>query len=480
MKYLSKSAKCLYMLICLSLCAFGIDFSQAPKVQKRINPQVGNDAVYSYNASINGPKKAVVNISTQKNVSQNIPNHPMFSDPFFQQFFGDMYNQIPKERVERSLGSGVIISNDGYIITNNHVIDDAQKVLVSLQGSTQEYTAKVIGTDARSDLAVIKIEAKNLSPIAFADSDNVLVGDVVFAIGNPFGVGETVTKGIVSALNKSGMGINDYENFIQTDASINPGNSGGALVDTRGALIGINTAILSRTGGNHGVGFAIPSNMVQKIAKELIEKGSIKRGFLGVGIQDITSELKESYGDKSGAVVISLEPNSPASKAGLMVWDLITHINGKKVSNAAELKNMIGMLSPNEKVSVTYIRDKQERQTQITLAELQDSKSQKPQSNNSNPSKAANIEGLSVEELNNASRNRYKIPNNIEGVLITRVNANSKAEEAGFKVGEVIAQVENVKIRKPSDLSGAFDRFKNKTKRILVYSASGTRSVVLK
>ncbi|WP_334092719.1 trypsin-like peptidase domain-containing protein, partial [Helicobacter typhlonius] len=323
---------CVCILALSNLCA--IDFLEAPKAQKRINPQVGNDTIYSFNSSIEEAKKAVVNISTQKNVSNQIPNHPMFNDPFFQQFFGDIYGQIPKDRIERSLGSGVIISSNGYIITNNHVIEDADKVLVSLSNSTKEYTAKVVGTDARSDLAVIKIDVNNLSPISFADSSNVLIGDVVFAIGNPFGVGESITQGIVSALNKSGIGINDYENFIQTDASINPGNSGGALVDSRGALIGINTAILSRTGGNHGIGFAIPSDMVKKIAKELVEKGSIKRGFLGVGIQDISKDLKESYGDNTGAVVISLEPQSPAAKAGLMVWDLITHVNGKKVSSA--------------------------------------------------------------------------------------------------------------------------------------------------
>ncbi|WP_300719060.1 trypsin-like peptidase domain-containing protein, partial [uncultured Helicobacter sp.] len=341
-----------------------VDFKEAPKIQKRITPQTGNDTLYSFNSSIEEAKKAVVNISTQKNVSNSLPNHPMFNDPFFQQFFGDIYGQIPKERIERSLGSGVIISNDGYIITNNHVIEDADKVLVSLSNSSKEYTAKVVGTDARSDLAVIKIDANNLSPISFADSSNVLIGDVVFAIGNPFGVGESITQGIVSALNKSGIGINDYENFIQTDASINPGNSGGALVDSRGALIGINTAILSRTGGNHGIGFAIPSDMAKKIAKELIEKGSIKRGFLGVGIQDVSEDLKESYGDNSGAVVISLEPQSPAAKAGLMVWDLITYVNNKKVSSATELKNLIGMLPPNEKVTIKFIRDKQERVTQ--------------------------------------------------------------------------------------------------------------------
>ncbi|STP11332.1 serine protease Do [Helicobacter cinaedi] len=470
----------IFFILTLS-SAFAIDFKEAPKIQKRINPQDGNDAVYSFNSSIEQAKKSVVNISTQKNVSNQFANHPMFNDPFFQQFFGDIYGQVPKERVERSLGSGVIISSDGYIITNNHVIEDASKVLVSLSDSSKEYVAKVIGTDSRSDLAVIKIEKNNLPPISFAQSSNVLIGDVVFAIGNPFGVGETITQGIVSALNKSGIGINDYENFIQTDASINPGNSGGALVDSRGALIGINTAILSRTGGNHGVGFAIPSDMVKKIAKELIEKGSIKRGFLGVGIQDINEDLKESYGDNSGAVVISLEPQSPAAKAGLMVWDLITHINGKRVSNAAELKNLVGMLSPNEKVVVKFIRDKQERVAQITLAELPDSnKDTKANPSSNAQGSSATIEGLSVEELSSNIRQLYGIPNNINGVVVTRVNANSKAAQAGFEVGDIIAQVENIAIKTPADLNNAFTRFKGKNKRVLVYSSSGTKTILIK
>lgn len=473
--------KCLFIsvfFIVSSVC--GIDFKEAPKIQKRITPQEGNDTLYSFNSSIDQAKQSVVNISTQKNVSNQFANHPMFNDPFFQQFFGDIYGQVPKERVERSLGSGVIISSDGYIVTNNHVIEDADKVLVSLSDSPKEYVAKVVGTDSRSDLAVIKIDKNNLTPISFAQSSNVLVGDVVFAIGNPFGVGETITQGIVSALNKSGIGINDYENFIQTDASINPGNSGGALVDSRGALIGINTAILSRTGGNHGVGFAIPSDMVKKIAKELIEKGGIKRGFLGVGIQDVSEDLKESYNDNRGAVVISLEPQSPAAKAGLMVWDLITHVNGKKVNSASELKNLIGMLSPNDKVVIKYIRDKQERVAQITLAELQDSNNTKPNTPASPQSSSSSIEGLSVEELSANVRQRHRIPDDINGVVVTRVNANSKAAQAGFEVGDIIAQVENMAIKTPADLHNAFSKFKDKNKRILVYSSSGTKTILMK
>lgn len=456
------------------------DFKNAPDVQERLNSSNSPQSIQSYASSLGDATKAVVNISTQKQVSNTIPNHPMFNDPFFQQFFGDVYGQIPRDRIERSLGSGVLISTDGYIVTNHHVIDGADKILVSLSGSTKEYTAKIIGADSRSDLAVIKIEASTPS-ISFANSDAVQVGDVVFAIGNPFGVGETVTQGIVSALNKSGIGINDYENFIQTDASINPGNSGGALIDSRGALIGINTAILSRTGGNHGVGFAIPSEMVKKIAKELIEKGSVKRGYLGVGIQDVSEDLQETYGQREGALLISIEPQSPAAKAGLMVWDLITQVDGKKITSAQDLKNLIGMLPPTQKVTIKYVRDKQERMTQVVLGELSSDESQK-MDQEQNPPKNANggIDGLEVSEITQTLRQRYRIPDNVRGVVVVEVKRDSLADKAGFSIGDVIAQVEDSNIARTSDFLAALGKFKNKNKRILVYSRNGIKTIILK
>lgn len=456
------------------------EFKNAPEVQERINPSNSPQSIQSYASSLGDATKAVVNISTQKQVSNTIPNHPMFNDPFFQQFFGDIYGQIPRDRIERSLGSGVLISADGYIITNHHVIDGADKILVSLSGSTKEYTAKVIGSDSRSDLAVIKIEA-NTPTISFANSDKVQVGDVVFAIGNPFGVGETVTQGIVSALNKSGIGINDYENFIQTDASINPGNSGGALIDSRGALIGINTAILSRTGGNHGVGFAIPSEMVKKIAKELIEKGAIKRGYLGVGIQDVSEDLQESYAQKEGALLISIEPQSPAAKAGLMVWDLITEVEGKKITNAQDLKNLIGMLPPKQKITIKYIRDKQKRTAQVVLGELSNDEGVHASNAQGAPNNTnGGIDGLSVNEITQSLRQRYRIPDNIQGVVVTEVRRDSLADRAGFGIGDVIAQIEDSNITKPSDFWAALSKFKNKNKRILVYSRNGIKTIILR
>ncbi len=456
------------------------NFQEMPAVTQRNNASTSQNSIYSYSNAINEVKKSVVNISTQKKIANNIGEHPMFNDPLFRQFFGDLYNNMPKDRVERSLGSGVIISSDGYIVTNNHVIDGADKILVSLpDNSKKEYEAKIIGKDPRSDLAVIKINAKNLPFAKLGDSNDLMIGDVVFAIGNPFGVGETVTQGIVSALNKTEMGINDYENFIQTDASINPGNSGGALVDSRGALIGINTAILSRTGGNHGIGFAIPSDMVKKITSVLIEKGSIERGFLGVGIQDVTDNLSNLYNGKIGAVLINVDSNSAAAKAGLKVWDLIIAVNNKTISSASELKNIIGSFSPNEVVTIKYIRDKKEYTAKVKLDRLENNETAQIDNTQNNNTTANKNYGLSVENITNQMRQANRLSSNFNGVIITNVVENSKAYEAGFEKGDVIFQIEDMSINNVKDFNNAMKKYQNKAKRMLVYKRDGVRTIVL-
>ena len=473
-----------------ALCAltfallFAFTFEEMPSITKRQNPSGNNGIIHSYNDAISEVKKSVVNISTQKKVSNNVLNHPMFNDPFFQQFFGDIYRNAPKDRVERSLGSGVIISKDGYIITNNHVIDGADKILVALPNSPKkEYEAKIIGKDPRSDLAVIKIAQNNLPYAKIGNSNELMVGDVVFAIGNPFGVGESVTQGIISALDKSNMGINDYENFIQTDASINPGNSGGALVDSRGALIGINTAILSRTGGNHGIGFAIPSDMVKKITKTLIEKGSIERGFLGVGIQDITENLANLYNGKSGAVLVSVDKSSAAAKAGLKVWDLVIAVNNKPINSASELKNTIGSFPPNEVVEVRYIRDKKEYKTKAKLDKYNDKNEvadSSAKSGSEGTSKGAQNGGLAVENLTREMRQRYQIPSDFSGVLVSEVAESSAAAKAGFENGDIITQIEDIKINNVSDFNNAMKRYSGKIKRILVLQGNGLNTITMK
>lgn len=469
--------KILYVLL-LPLLVFGFQFDEMPNITKRQNPSIQNDVIQSYNSSIEQVKQSVVNISTQKKISTNNDINLFFNDPFFKQFFGDLYQNMPKDRVERSLGSGVIISKDGYIVTNNHVIDGADKITVSLPSNPKkEYDAKLIGKDPRSDLAVIKINQNNLPYAKLGNSNELLVGDIVFAIGNPFGVGESVTQGIISALNKSNVGINDYENFIQTDAPINPGNSGGALVDSRGALIGINTAIISRTGGNHGIGFAIPSDMVKRIATILIEKGSVERGFLGVGIEDVSDKFSNLYDGKSGAVIVSVDKNSAAAKAGLKIWDLIISVNGKQISGASDLRNIIGQFSPNDVVDIKYIRDKKEYSVKIKLDKAKDSKS----SNNAkSDAKSSQNSGLNVEDLTNQVRQMYGIPSSINGVLVSSVADNSSAANAGFQEGDIISQVEDITINNVSDFKEAMKKYKNKTKKVLVYQSSGLNMLLLK
>lgn len=451
--------------------AFAIELSNAPSVSERITPAPQTSTIQSYHSAIKEAAKGVVNISTQKQVKGgSLPNHPILNDPFFRQFFGDMLRGVPKDRIERSLGSGVIISSDGYIITNNHVIDGADKILVALPNNSREYQAKVIGKDPKSDIAVIKIDAKNLPFLHFANSNDVLVGDVVFAIGNPFGLGETVTQGIVSALNKSGIGINDYENFIQTDASINQGNSGGALVDSRGALVGINTAILSRSGDNTGIGFAIPSDMAKRVALALIDKGVVERGFLGVAIEDVKSEISSAYNGAKGAVVISVEPDSPAAKAGLKVWDLITQVDNQAIKGANDLRNTIGTYPPDEDIKITYMRDKKTMTTTIRLANANTA---------SNAHGKHEIDGATVSNLDEKTRNSYRIPANVNGVMVLNVRANSKSDDAGLQEGDVIIQIENHLLRNVSDFSKTMAQFKGKPKRLIVYRQGQIGSLVM-
>ena len=307
---------------------------------------------------------SVVNISTTGKV---VVRDPFFDDPFFRRFF-----DVPQQQRERrttGLGSGVIIdAQNGYVITNSHVIDKAQNIVVTLEDG-QRFDAKVIGKDPGADIAVIQIDAKNLSEIAFGDSDNLRQGDFVVAIGNPFGLGQTVTSGIVSALGRSGLGIESYEDFIQTDASINPGNSGGALVNLRGELIGINTAIYGPSGGNVGIGFAIPINMAQQITAQLIEHGEVKRGRLGFSAQDLTPELAQAFGisRNKGVVVSRVESDSPADKADLQVGDVIVAVNNREVASSAQVRNEIGLLRIGGRVKIEILRNGKERTLTATV-----------------------------------------------------------------------------------------------------------------
>ncbi|MDR2904929.1 MAG: Do family serine endopeptidase [Helicobacteraceae bacterium] len=427
-----------------ALLADKIEFQDFKSAVAREQPT--GEKIASYSKMLKEARQNVVNISTQKSVKNQQFQHPLFNDPFFREFFDNRGFSVPKERVERSLGSGVIISADGYIVTNNHVIEGASKVLVTLADSKEEYEAKIIGSDPKSDLAVIKIEAKKLRPAVFFDSDNVEVGDQVFAIGNPFGVGETITSGIVSAINRQSVGIVEYEDFIQTDAAINPGNSGGALVNSTGALVGINSAILTRSGASHGVGFSIPSNMVKRIAKQLVESGAVSRAWLGVGIADLKDDQQEFYARKEGALVMSVEPKSPAEKAGLKRGDLVVKIDGKAIDGANSLRNVIGGYAPNAKVAIEIVRDKKSRVVNAVLGS---------QEKAAESAAKSDYQGLSVSELNDETRSQLRIAKDTRGVVVREVKSDSAAESAGFNEGDVVVQIEESEIASITDFKKA-------------------------
>ncbi len=434
-------------LCMVALSGFAVDFKLADPNPKHVAP-TSADEVLSFHEGIKDAVKSVVNISTKKMVRPQGGYYPPF-------------HPMPRGGLRPySLGSGVILTEDGYIVTNNHVIENADDITVTLPGSQEEYKAKLIGTDKESDLAVIKIDAKGLTPIKLANADSLRVGDVVFAVGNPFGVGESVTQGIISALNKNRVGVNQYENFIQTDASINPGNSGGALVDSRGALIGINAVIISRSGGNNGIGFAIPVDMVKNITTNLIEHGKVTRGYIGVSISDVTKDYKSVYNHKKGAVVLSVEANSPAEKAGLKRGDLIFDVNGKRIKNATDLKQCIAACKPNEKVTLGVERDKKNLKMSAVLASRDvlefDKNTQEV------------FKGMRIVPLTGQARYQYRIPPYIEGVLIEDIKPMSKAERVGFQAGDVIIQIEDDPIASIQDLQHALQKYKKQPKRIYV------------
>ncbi|EAJ5686249.1 DegQ family serine endoprotease [Campylobacter lari] len=452
-----KKAIILSLITSASLFGASINFKNAQENLPRSLPSNNQNTILSYHDSIQKVKNSVVNISTSKTIQSNsFGVDDFFNDPYFKQFFGFELPKIPKNKknkeVVNSLGSGVIISSDGYIITNNHVIENAEKITVNLVDSNTEYKAKLIGADPKTDLAVIKIEAKDLPAVTFANSDQLLEGDVVFALGNPFGVGSSVTSGIISALNKNNIGLNQYENFIQTDASINPGNSGGALVDSRGALVGINSAILSRSGGNNGIGFAIPSNMAKTIAKKLIENGKIERGYLGVGIGILTQDLKKAYTNKEGALITEVQKDSAAYNAGLKRGDLIIKVDKTLIKSPMDLKNYIGSIDPKQEIEVIYERDNKIKTVKFMLKT--DEKSLQYEK--------GYIDGLKLIELDSKNKQQYRIPENISGILITEVTPKSKAEKIGFEQGDIIIGIDQYEVSNFKELSKALELNKGK------------------
>lgn len=411
---------------------------------------------------------SVVNIASSKVSRMRTGFEQMPDDPLFRQFFGDNANrqfraprEMPQQR-EKGLGSGVIMTRDGYILTNNHVVDGATDVRVTL-GDKREFKATIVGTDPKTDIAVLKIDATNLPLITVADSSKVQVGDYALAIGDPFGVGQTVTMGIVSATGRSHLGIEDYEDFIQTDAPINPGNSGGALVNDRGDLIGINTAIIAHgSSGNQGIGFAIPANMARGVMEQIVQHGKVTRAYLGIVPQDVTPAIAKAFGlkDSGGALVGDVSANSPASRSGLEKGDVVLDLNGKPVANSNDLRMAISMMAPDSSVSLRVLRNGSERSFTVKLGELPTTEAAVEREGKGSSSA---LSGVSVEELNAQSAKELGLPVNTQGVVVTRVGPGSPAAESGLRRGDVIQEVNRKAVKNTSDFGRAVAASKEDT-----------------
>jgi serine protease Do len=421
--------------------------------------------------------------------TQELP--PFLNQPGFREFFGDQFGQSGRrgsvrQPAQEGLGSGVIVSADGYVLTNSHVVKGADKIQVTL-GDGRDLTAKVVGSDPQTDLAVIKIDAKDLPALTFADSDKVEVGDRVLAVGNPFGIGQTVTSGMVSGLGRATMGL-DYEDFIQTDAAINPGNSGGALVDGEGRLVGVNTAILSRTGGFQGIGFAIPANLARNVMEQLVANGKVVRGYLGVTMQDINTELADQLKltTRSGALVADVVPDSPADKAGLKGGDVITQLEGKPVVDSRHLKLTVANYAPGQKVSAQVLRDNKKVDVQLTVATRPTdralARADGRRGNNLEPEEnedTGTLNGVGVGELDSQARQEFDVPSKVRGALVTSVDPDSPAAAAGLQPGDVIQEINRHPVKTADDAVKLTEKTESKKTLLRVWSQRGSRFVVV-
>ena len=395
----------------------------------------------------------------------------------FLPFFG---SQGQEDRHEQGMGSGVIVSKDGYVLTNNHVVADAQEIKVTTS-DRHNYDATVVGTDPKSDLAVIKIKGnvQNLTPVEFGDSGRLRLGDIVLAIGNPFGVGQTVTMGIVSAKGRSDLGIEAYEDFIQTDAAINPGNSGGALINSEGKLVGINTAILSRSGGYQGIGFAIPSNMASPIMDSLKKSGKVVRGWLGVAIQDVDQELADAMKlpSATGILLSDVKPGTPAAKSGLMRGDVVLKIDGKVVDTSGQFRNIIAASGSKHKVHLDFVRDGKAVAADVELGEMPDTDTAVA----AGPSAAQGgaLDGIVLENLNPQNRSNFEIDDNVkQGVVIARLDPQSNAARAGLRPGDVVLEVNRTRVDTPQKFQELYSKSKNRVLLLVNRHGSTTYLVV--
>ncbi len=469
-------------LVCLTLLAGGHHPAYA---QSEEDLALLDRSAKAFSSVVKKAGPAVVHVGVEKETSANnmgqIPSD-LFNDPFFERFFGPQFRhprtnpnnpkQDKRTFKQQAAGSGFIIASDGYILTNNHVVDDAGKITVRL-ADQREFSAKVVGTDPQSDVAIIKIDGKDLPVLPLGNSDKLEVGEWVIAIGSPFELSQTVTVGVVSAIGRNRMGITDYENFIQTDAAINPGNSGGPLLNIRGEAVGMNTAIFSRSGGYMGIGFAIPINMAKNIEQQLRKSGKVARGWLGILIQDINEELAKSFGGKvgGGALISEVTEGSPAQKSGLLQGDIVTAINGEPVSNVADLRNKIAMTPPNTELKLRILRDGQEKEVVASVGEQPaDMASMAKKMTGS----ALSELGLSLQDLTKEVAEQFGYSKD-QGVLIADVVADSPAAELGLQAGMLIEEVNRTRVRNLKELQQALKKANN-PKQVLLRIRSGEHS----
>ena len=426
-----------------------------------------------YSSVVKRVLPAVVNISSSKIVKQTAMEMPEGVDPFSQQFnFGQRFNR-PQERSEKALGSGVIVSPDGYILTNNHVVDGAKEVTVTLHDK-REMKARVVGTDSRTDIALLKIEGSNFPTLTLGDSSKAEVGDFVLAIGDPFGVGQTVTSGIVSATGRGNLGIEQVEDFIQTDAPINPGNSGGALVDDEGHLIGINTAILAgNSGGNQGIGFAVPINMARHDMDEILAHGKVEHGYLGILPQDVTPALAKAFNssETNGALVGDITPDSPAAHSDLKQGDIIVAVNGQPVADANQLRSKVGMMDPNATVTLKVLRNGKTQDVAVKLGEFP-SKEERASVDNSGSDSA--LKGVTVENLTPDTAHDLKLSAATKGVVVDQVSPASHAAEVGLQAGDVIQQVNHQSVSNVKEYTKAVGASKTDEPVLLLVDRNGS------
>jgi serine protease Do len=447
--------------------------------------QMRGEIITSFAPVVEKVAPSVVTVFTTQTVSRGLTTFP-FSDDTLRQFFGGRAPQRQGKQTLQGLGSGVIVSPDGYILTANHVVSGADEIMIGLGNDLRKFKAKKVGTDPGTDVALLKIDENNLPAITFADSDKARAGDIVLAIGNPFGLRQTVTMGIISAVGRGGMGIVDYENFIQTDAAINMGNSGGALVDVEGRLLGINTAIFTRSGGNQGIGFAIPANLARDVMQSLREKGRVVRGYIGTSVQTLTPELADAMklkGQPTGALVGEVEPNAPAGKAGIKTGDVITAVNGKKVSEARELRLMIGSMAPGTRVQIDANRDGQTKTFKVELAEMpagaaEEEGAEASAEETAQPEKTTVFGGVAVANISDDIRSALNLPKDVQGAVIADIDADSPAAKAGLREGDVIQEVNKQPVKSAKDLVAISKKLKPNERILMRVYSQGRSSYV--